>query len=76
MTTVGIQLSSSGLSKRQMLEIPDGIEGLEIVAADIVEYYPKFDSEMRTMAFTSAILIKEIMEIMAKSVTSHGLQPA
>jgi len=55
-----------GLSTRQMFDILQGIEGLEIVAADIVEYSPRFDLE-RTTAFTSAILIKEIMGIMAES---------
>jgi len=64
-----------GLSTRQMLEMLHGIEGLEIVAADIVEYSPKFDSDARTTAFTSAILIKEIMGIMAKSATSCELRP-
>jgi len=65
-----------GLSTRQMLEILHGIEGLEIVAADIVEYSPRFDSKARTTAFTSAILIKEMMGIMAKSVGSHKLHSA
>jgi len=64
-----------GLSTRQMLEILHGLEGLEIVAADIVEYSPRFDSKARTTAFTSAILIKEIMGVMAKSATLHELQP-
>ena len=62
-----------GLSTRQILEILHGLEGLEIVAADIVEYSPKFDSNSRTTAFTSAILIKEIMGTMAKSATSREL---
>lgn len=65
-----------GLSTRQMLEILHGLGGLEIVAADIVEYSPKFDSNARTTAFASAILIKDIMGIMAKSATSHELHPA
>jgi len=65
-----------GLSTRQILEILHGIEGLEIVAADIVEYSPRFDSKARTTAFTSAILIKKMMGIMAKSVASHKLHSA
>jgi agmatinase len=65
-----------GLSTRQIFEILHGIEGLEIVAADIVEYSPKFDSGARTTAFTSAILIKEMMGIMAKSVRSRMLHSA
>jgi len=65
-----------GLSMRQMLEILHGIEGLEIVATDIVEYSPRFDSKARTTAFTSAILIKEMMGIMAKSATSQRVHPA
>jgi len=63
-----------GLSTRQMLEILHGIEGLEIVAADIVEYSPRFDSKARTTAFTSAILIKELMGIMARSAASGEAQ--
>jgi len=64
-----------GLSTRQILEILHGIEGLEIVATDIVEYSPGFDSNARTTAFTSAILIKETMGIMAKSATSYEVHP-
>ena len=56
-----------GLSTRHILDILHGIEGLEIVAADIVEYSPKFDSNARTTAFTSAIMIKEMMGTMARS---------
>mgnify|MGYP001085269976 CR=1 FL=1 len=65
-----------GLSTTQILEILHGIEGLEIVVADIVEYSPRFDSNARTTAFTSAILIKEIMGIIAKSFTSQRVRPA
>ena len=65
-----------GLSTRQMLEILHGLEGLEIVAADIVECSPRFDSNARTTAFTSAILIKELMGIMARSATSCETQRA
>ena len=65
-----------GLSTRQMLEILRGIEGLEIVAADIVEYSPRFESKARTTAFTSAILIKELMGIMARSAASCEAQRA
>jgi len=54
-----------GLSTRLMLDILQGIEGLKIVATDIVEYSPKFDSQ-RTTAFTAAILIKELLGIMAQ----------
>jgi len=65
-----------GLSTRHILDILRGIEGLEIVAADIVEYSPKFDSNARTTAFTSAILIKEIMGIIAQFVTSANANPS
>jgi len=65
-----------GLTTRQMLEVLHSIDGLEIVASDIVECSPKLDSNARTTAHTSAILIKEMMGLMAKSVTSHGLHPA
>ena len=57
-----------GLTTRQVLEIMHGIAGLRIVAADVVEYAPEFDSDARTTAFTSAILIKEMMGIMGQSV--------
>jgi agmatinase len=50
-----------GLSTRQLTDILHGIRGLNIVAADIVEYSPKFDSPSKTTAFTAAILIKETM---------------
>ena len=55
-----------GLSSRQLFDIVQNIDDLQIVAADIVEYLPRCDIEARTTAFTSAILIKEIMWAMAK----------
>jgi len=65
-----------GLSTRQIIEVLHGIDGLDIVAADIVEYCPRFDSKARTTAFTSAILIKELMGIMARSAASCEAQRA
>lgn len=56
-----------GLTTRQLLDILHGIEGLEVVAADVVEYSPKYDTKARTTAFTSSILVKEMMGVMAKS---------
>lgn len=56
-----------GLSVRQVLDTMHALAGLEVVAADIVEYCPRAESLARTTAFTSAILIKELMGIMAKS---------
>jgi len=64
----------AGLTVRQMLEILQGIHGLNVVAADIVEYAPRFDSDARTTAFTSAILLKELMGLMAKSAWSANLK--
>jgi agmatinase len=55
-----------GLSVRQILDTLHALAGLEVVAADIVEYSPKAESEARTTAFTSAILIKELMGMMAR----------
>jgi len=52
-----------GLTTRQLFEILHGIAGLDIIAADIVEYSPRCDSRAGTTAFTAAILIKEIMGI-------------
>ena len=56
-----------GLTTRQVFQILHRIAGLRIVAADVVEYAPEFDSGARTTAFTSAALIKEIMGVMAQS---------
>jgi agmatinase len=56
-----------GLTVRQILDMLHALAGLEIVAADIVEYCPKAESGTRTTAFTSAILIKELMGMMTKS---------
>jgi agmatinase len=56
-----------GLSTRQLIEILHALEGLEVIAADIVEYCPRLDSKGTTTAFTAAILVKEIMGVMGKS---------
>ena len=55
-----------GLSSRQLFDIIQNLDDLEIVAADIVEYSPRCDTNARTTAFTSAVLIKEIMWAMTK----------
>ena len=49
------------------LWLPENCGCRRIVAADVVEYAPEFDSDARTTAFTSAILIKEMMGIMGQS---------
>jgi len=54
-----------GLSSRQLFDIIQNLD-LEIVAADIVEYSPRCDTNARTTAFMSAVLIKEIMWAMTK----------
>jgi len=56
-----------GLATRQMMEILHGLRGLNVLAADIVEYCPRFDSPARITAFAAAILIKEVMGLIAKS---------
>jgi agmatinase len=54
-----------GLSTRRLFDILQSLSGLEIIAADVVEYSPKCESNARTTAFTSAVLIKEIMGLMS-----------
>lgn len=56
-----------GLSTSQIIEILHAIDSIDVVAFDIVEYCPRFDSNGRTTAFTAARLIKEAMGLMAKS---------
>ena len=55
-----------GPSTRHITKALHGLNGLNIVAADNVEYCPKYDSDSKTTAFTAAILIKELMELMTK----------
>jgi len=62
---VGIP-QAGGLSTRQLFDILHGIKGLEIVAADIVEYSPDCDPPPRRTAYAASILIKELMGIMAR----------
>lgn len=56
-----------GLTSRQIVDILRGLRGVNVVAADIVEYCPRFDSHSRITAFAAAILIKELMGLIAKS---------
>jgi len=63
-----------GLTVRQILDVLHALAGLEIVAADIVEYCPRAESGARTTAFSSAILIKELMGIMAKSESARVIR--
>jgi agmatinase len=58
-----------GMSTRQVIEILRGLQGLNVVACDIVEYSPRYDSSPKATGFTSAIIIKELMGLMARS---HG----
>ena len=53
-----------GLSTRQLFDILHGLDGLQVVAADIVEYSPNCESMARTTAFTAAVLIKEMMQLL------------
>jgi len=54
-----------GLSTRQLFDILHGLDGLRVVAADIVEYSPNCESNAKTTGFTAAVLIKEIMHLLA-----------
>jgi len=56
-----------GLSTRQLFDLLHGLDGLKVVAADIVEYSPKCESNARTTGFTAAALIKEIMQLLSDS---------
>jgi arginase family enzyme len=55
-----------GLSTRQLFDIIQNLDDTEIIAADIVEYSPRCDTNARTTAFTAAVLIKEIMWAMTR----------
>jgi len=56
-----------GLTTRQVFDILHAIKGLDIIAADIVEYSPVCDSSARTTAFASAVLIKEVLGIIGSA---------
>jgi agmatinase len=57
----------AGLSTRQLFDILRGLDGLKVVAADIVEYSPNCESNARTTGFTAAVLIKEIMQLLSST---------
>lgn len=57
-----------GLSTRQLFDILHGLDGLKVVAADVVEYSPNCESEARTTGFTAAVLLKEIMHLLSSSM--------
>ena len=57
----------AGLSTRQLFDILHGLDGLKVVAADIVEYSPNCEPKPRTTGFTAAVLIKEIMQLLSST---------
>jgi len=57
----------AGLSTRQLFDILHGLDGLKVVAADIVEYSPNCEPKPGTTGFTAAVLIKEIMQLLSST---------
>lgn len=57
---------TGGFLTREMRYILRGLEGYNIIAADVVEVSPPFDTQAQLTSFLAADLIYEIMSMMVK----------
>jgi agmatinase len=65
---------SGGWTTRELKRYIKGLEGINLVGADVVEVSPPYDSTAETTSVAAADLIVDILAAMAKS--KKGLTPS
>jgi len=56
-----------GWSTRELLSILDGLEGLDVVGADVVEVAPIYDNPGETTVLAAAEVVHSLIALMVKS---------
>jgi len=55
---------AGGWSTRELLAVIEGLEGLEVVGADVVEVSPPFDNHGETTALAAAEIVHALLDLM------------
>lgn len=54
-----------GFTTRELLTILDGLSGIEIIGADVVEVSPVYDNSGETTGLAAAEIIRSLIQLMA-----------
>jgi agmatinase len=57
---------TGGFSTRELRRIIQGLEGLNLVGADVVEVAPAYDTNAQLTAMAAADIMYDVLSIMAK----------
>ena len=55
---------AGGWSTRELLAVIEGLEGLEVVGADVVEVSPPFDNHGETTVLAAAEIVHALLDLM------------
>lgn len=65
---------TGGWSTRELLSILAGLEGLEIVGADVVEVSPPFDNHGETTVIAAADIVHTLIDLMVTTPVKNDDQ--
>lgn len=60
-----------GWTTRELIQILRGLEGLNIVGADIVEVAPVYDTQAELTGLAAAGVVEALIELMVKTPVGH-----
>jgi len=60
-----------GSPTRELLQILRGLEGLNVVGADIVEVAPVYDTQAELTGLAAAGVVEALIELMVKTAVGH-----
>lgn len=63
---------AGGWSTRELLAILEGLEGLDVVGADVVEVSPPFDSHAETTVIAAAHVVHALIDLMVVKPVLSG----
>ena len=61
-----------GWTTRELLQILRGLEGVNIVGADVVEVAPVYDTQAELTGLAAAGVVETLIELMVKKPVSHS----
>ena len=60
-----------GWTTRELFQILRGLEGLNVVGADIVEVAPVYDTQAELTGLAAAGVVEALIELMVKTAVGH-----
>lgn len=60
-----------GWSSRELLSILDGLEGLRVIGADVVEVAPIYDNPGETTVLAAAEIAHSLLTLMVQTPVKH-----